>query len=1146
MFGALILTGGSTDGIHVARTVPSMSAPAVVERRTSELAQLRELLLVLLVATIPLAMGTVVWSAAGGADDFNRRVSISPFDIPLAMLLVVALVDRRRIGNWRGWRLFAQIAAALAVVLAIAFVAHPSPRGVDFAFRIAAGLAVIDAFVRLGRLARDHVFAAIAAVGVIESIIAMAESAHGGAVGLGPLEYRGFFYTFGSSTAGHGGFDHPYHLAFFLLVALGATLIGARRAATRMPWLAAAAICSAGIAVTYSRAALLSLVTFAAVALLARGSTDRKRALRGLAAMVAIGFVFGAIAFGDGWHAKGARSTSSANVDSDRRVRAQEALRLIDSQPLLGVGPGRYTIALESVRHDDLLPAHNIVLHEGAEGGVLAGILTALLLIALAVYVFREGARDHGRLPSAGGVPRPRRVPVRVPDRSRSLGTLARRAVHGAHRNSQMTEQAQPRLDWREIAKWALLGTLVISVWVLFDVERSGRNALNFIQPGAQGPSAAVFHEDFPKVQLPNGLGLDGQQYYAVARDPFHPTQVAPLLDRPRYRLQRPLLPWLAWLVHPTGGGYGLVWAFVLVGILGILLGSLATGALAVQLGGRPWLAIAFAITPGAWFSLRASVADALALGLAIAAIACAHRERWWPAVLFAVAAVLAKEVIIFVLAGWVLWKWLSSKSRTALLLVAVPAAVALGWWIALRVMLPGHEAIGELGAPFVGWRDAWHTSWSHGKELVGMAAAIGSAIVGVAALVRRGLKHPLGWAIAFNLALAALENGDVIGNNYGSTRALMPVLVLGIVAFFTVGHPLRVDTSPEHMPTGIVGPGRGIHCGLELVEQHASADRPDRAVRTQPGQPIAIERGQPRRRDRDPTAHLIDWDVEQRLASLGRIESSRQEKIDQRLFALGPLVHREVVLAVVDVRVGRPLVGRSERRRRPGDRVRVGGDDRRHLRDHQRDCADSADALSREQHRGTGRDEPERQRWEGIPQSEVQRLHRDHEVEHEGRYHDRDEGQPPLVLRHVSPSERAEDHHDERDGRHLHQGSREEVPPPSAVPRQAEDVRRLRGRGHHEVREAGGPFLRPRHREDEARQGGVVAPRGDDPVEPGARGTARWPEREQPDDEPHHRPRPERDDSRLLRWPTAGSGAIARRRPSRSRPRATPARCVS
>jgi hypothetical protein len=377
---------------------------------------------------------------------------------------------------------------------------------------------------------------------------------------------------------------------------------------------------------------------------------------------------------------------------------------------------------------------------------------------------------------------------------------------------------SRPRLDWREIAKWALLGTLVISIWVLVDVERSGRNALNFIQPGEHGPSVEAFHQDFPTTQLPKGLGLDGQQYYVIARNPFHPTQVAPLLDRPRYRLQRPLLPWLAWMLHPTGGGYGLVWAFVVVGILAIFLGSMATGALAVQLGGKPWLAVAFAITPGAWFSLRATVADALALALAIAALALAHRERWLPAVLCGVAAVLAKEVIIVVLAGWVLWKWLSSRSRVALLLVVVPAAVIVAWWLALRIMLPGHEQIGELVGPFVGWRDAWNISWSHGKELVGMAAAIGSVVVGIAALERRGVSHPLGWAIAGNLVLAVLENGDVIGNNYGSTRALMPVLVLGVVALFTPGRPRfdpeserqseRVENSPEQIPAGIVGPG--------------------------------------------------------------------------------------------------------------------------------------------------------------------------------------------------------------------------------------------------------------------------------------------------------------------------------------------------
>src|SRR3954453_2980796 len=114
-------------------------------------------------------------------------------------------------------------------------------------------------------------------------------------------------------------------------------------------------------------------------------------------------------------------------------------------------------------------------------------------------------------------------------------------------------------LPWREIATWALLGTFLITIWAFLDVERSGRNSLNFIQPGAKGPSAQAFHEDFPNPVLPDSRGLDGQQFYALARNPFHLSEVAPLLDRPRYRLQRPLLSWLAWALHPTGGGEGLV-----------------------------------------------------------------------------------------------------------------------------------------------------------------------------------------------------------------------------------------------------------------------------------------------------------------------------------------------------------------------------------------------------------------------------------------------------------------------------------------------------------------------------------------------------------------------------------------------------------
>lgn len=350
----------------------------------------------------------------------------------------------------------------------------------------------------------------------------------------------------------------------------------------------------------------------------------------------------------------------------------------------------------------------------------------------------------------------------------------------------------------REILQWALLGTLLITIWVFVDVRRSGNNPLNFIQPAEQGPSVAAFHEDFPTQELPSGLGLDGQQFYAIARNPWHPTEVAPLLDRPRYRLQRPLLAWLAWALQPTGGGTGLVWAFVIIGIISVFAGSVATGTLAVQLGGKPWLAMTFALTPGAWFSLRASVADALALALAIAALALAYDKRVRLAVLCGVGAVLAKEVIIVVLIGWAI----SRRRRDDYLLAAVPAIVAAVWFVALRIMIPGHEQVGELVSPFVGWRDAWLDLWRYGQQLWGFTAAAGSMIVGAAALIRRGLRHPLAWAIVLSMLIGVLSNGNVIGNNYGSTRSLMPVLVLGLVAFFTPGQVDR-NIATSHPGTG-------------------------------------------------------------------------------------------------------------------------------------------------------------------------------------------------------------------------------------------------------------------------------------------------------------------------------------------------------
>ena len=58
----------------------------------------------------------------------------------------------------------------------------------------------------------------------------------------------------------------------------------------------------------------------------------------------------------------------------------------------------------------------------------------------------------------------------------------------------------------------------------LWQAERAlaGQHAAALVQPLGRGGlhAAEVIARDFPEVQPPEGLGLDGQQYYVIARDP--------------------------------------------------------------------------------------------------------------------------------------------------------------------------------------------------------------------------------------------------------------------------------------------------------------------------------------------------------------------------------------------------------------------------------------------------------------------------------------------------------------------------------------------------------------------------------------------------------------------------------------------------
>lgn len=354
--------------------------------------------------------------------------------------------------------------------------------------------------------------------------------------------------------------------------------------------------------------------------------------------------------------------------------------------------------------------------------------------------------------------------------------------------------------DRAELRRSVLLALLLASALVMLDLARTSTKPLNLVQPGLRGPSAELFERDFPDSFIPDSVGLDGQQYYAIARSPFDLDDTAQHLDRPRYRLQRPLLPWLAWLGHPSGGGNGLIASFAVVGLASIALLAHAIGSITVSLGGRPWPAAAVGLFPGVWWSLRVTVADTLATALALACVALLLRDRVRPAVAAACAAVLAKETAAVLLTGWLIADWRDGKRWRV---VASSFGLALAWACYLRWRLPGSESIGELTVPLAGLVGAVRDRWLEGHELWGLLAAALALATAAAALARAGWRHPLGPAIVVQLAFLSVANADVIGNDFGAGRATLPLLAVSLVAWATPDAPVRLRDRREPINVG-------------------------------------------------------------------------------------------------------------------------------------------------------------------------------------------------------------------------------------------------------------------------------------------------------------------------------------------------------
>ena len=325
---------------------------------------------------------------------------------------------------------------------------------------------------------------------------------------------------------------------------------------------------------------------------------------------------------------------------------------------------------------------------------------------------------------------------------------------------------------------WAVAGTAVAFGLLLIDVHVSGQGIVRLIRPGRVGPAVGVVRHDFPEAALPAGSGLDGQQFYAIARNPWHADEVAPHLGHPRYRYQRILLPALAWVLHPSGGGSGLLYALVAVNLAGLLVGALALGELSQQLGGPRWLAVLYPVLPGALLSLLVTVADGLAVALALVTVTAFLRGRNVLASAAAVGAVLARETTILVPLALLL----ARRRRSDAAVLVAPALAMAAWFLVVRVAVPAGGSLPEqLVAPLTGLVEAVRTRWLHGHELLGMAATVSALAAGGYVLARAKGPAELRWVAAVQVAFLLVCSSDVLGNDFGGTRSTLALLAVAL-----------------------------------------------------------------------------------------------------------------------------------------------------------------------------------------------------------------------------------------------------------------------------------------------------------------------------------------------------------------------------
>ncbi len=281
-------------------------------------------------------------------------------------------------------------------------------------------------------------------------------------------------------------------------------------------------------------------------------------------------------------------------------------------------------------------------------------------------------------------------------------------------------------------------------------------------------------------------LGYDGQFAYQIA---INPAGAAPYLDIPAYRYQRILYPLVARILGLANTSL-IPWMLILINVVSITLGTLATEKILQDHGKNRWFALVYGLFAGHMLSLRLDLTEPMAFMLVQWGVLLFDRKRYgWSGLLFALAGLTRELTLIFAAACTLSLLFKDRKVWGAVwgLLILLPFGLwqfFLRWWLGSWGVSSGGALSSSFEIiPYRGWW-GYHTSETQIFILFSVFVLLVALLPATAAIItglRNLWKHRWGagvWILLLNgLIFPFLPTSNVL-NPPGLIR-----VVIGLVA---------------------------------------------------------------------------------------------------------------------------------------------------------------------------------------------------------------------------------------------------------------------------------------------------------------------------------------------------------------------------